>query len=74
VVKTNEMPLPQGDLGLPESQTAKRLLASTVPARVACTGLDASPALAPARAREHCGLITRRTVVKRPLGPSGALA
>jgi hypothetical protein len=41
------MPLAQGDLGLLGSQTAKRLLASTVPARVAYTGLDGKPRALP---------------------------
>jgi len=41
------MPLPQGDLGLLESDTAQRLLASTLPARIAYTALDGTPRALP---------------------------
>jgi hypothetical protein len=41
------MPLPQGDVGLLESETAQRLLASTLPARIAYTGLDGKPRALP---------------------------
>ncbi len=39
------MSLPQGDLGLLESDTAKRLLSSTIPARFAYIALDGTPRL-----------------------------
>jgi hypothetical protein len=39
--------LPQGDLGLIETDTAKRLLASTVPARLAYTSTDGMPRVMP---------------------------
>jgi hypothetical protein len=41
------MPLPQGDVGLLESETAQRLLASTLPARIAYIGLDRKPRALP---------------------------
>jgi hypothetical protein len=41
------MPLPQGNVGLLESETAQRLLASTLPARIAYTGLDGKPRALP---------------------------
>jgi hypothetical protein len=41
------MPLPQGDLGLLQSETAQRLLASTIPARVAYAALDGKPRALP---------------------------
>jgi hypothetical protein len=46
-MRRNVMPLPQGDLGLLESDTAQRLLASTLPARVAYTALDGTPRALP---------------------------
>jgi hypothetical protein len=41
------MPLPQGDLELLETDTAQRLLASTLPARIAYTALDGKPRALP---------------------------
>jgi len=41
------MSLPQGDVGLLESETAQRLLASKLPARIAYTGLDGNPRAVP---------------------------
>jgi hypothetical protein len=41
------MPLPQGDLKLLESDIAKRLLASTIPARFAYTSRDGTPRVLP---------------------------
>jgi hypothetical protein len=52
-MKTNDadsgaaMALPQGDLGLLESDVAKRLLASTLLARFAYTALDGTPRIVP---------------------------
>lgn len=40
-------PLPQGDLRLLESDLARRLLASTVPARFAFTWTDGTPRVMP---------------------------
>ena len=39
--------LPQGDLRLLESEAAKRLLASTVPARLAYVAADGTPRVLP---------------------------
>jgi hypothetical protein len=41
------MPLPQGDLKLLESDIAKRLLVSTIPARFAYTSRDGTPRVLP---------------------------
>jgi Pyridoxamine 5'-phosphate oxidase len=41
------MALPQGDLGLLESEVARRLLASTLPARLAYVALDGTPRVVP---------------------------
>ena len=41
------MTLPQGDLGLLETDVARRLLASTLPARLAYTGRDGGPRVVP---------------------------
>ena len=41
------MSLPQGDLGLLESEVAQRLLASTIPARLGYTGTDGKPRVVP---------------------------
>jgi hypothetical protein len=41
------MSLPQGDLGLLESDTAKRLLGSSIPARLAYVALDGTPRVIP---------------------------
>ena len=41
------MRLPQGDLGLLETEVARRLLASTLPARLAYTGRDGLPRVVP---------------------------
>ncbi len=41
------MALPQGDLGLLDSDTARRLLASTIPARFAYTARDGTPRIVP---------------------------
>ncbi len=41
------MALPQGDLRLLESEAAKRLLSSTVPARLAYTAMDGTPRIVP---------------------------
>jgi hypothetical protein len=41
------MPLPQGHLELLETDTAQRLLASTLPARIAYTALDGKPRALP---------------------------
>src|SRR3954447_4463374 len=41
------MPLAQGELGLLETDTAQRLLASTLPARIAYTALDGTPRALP---------------------------
>jgi PPOX class probable F420-dependent enzyme len=41
------MTTPQGDLSLLESDTAQRLLASTIPARVAYTWADGTPRVVP---------------------------
>jgi nitroimidazol reductase NimA-like FMN-containing flavoprotein (pyridoxamine 5'-phosphate oxidase superfamily) len=41
------MALPQGDLGLLESDVARRLLSSTVPARLAYTAKDGTPRVMP---------------------------
>jgi hypothetical protein len=41
------MTLPQGDLGLLETDVARRLLASTLPARLAYTGRDGAPRVVP---------------------------
>ena len=41
------MALAQGDLGLLESDIAKRLLSSTVPARLAYTATDVTPRVMP---------------------------
>jgi hypothetical protein len=41
------MSLPQGDLQLLDGDVARRLLASTVPARVAYTALDGTPRIVP---------------------------
>lgn len=40
-------PLPQGDLGLLDTETARRLLGSTVPARVAYIAKDGTPRVVP---------------------------
>jgi len=41
------MALPQGDLGLLQSDVARRLLTSTIPARVAYIALDGTPRVVP---------------------------
>jgi hypothetical protein len=41
------MALPQGDLALLDTETAQRLLASTIPARYAYTGADGTPRIVP---------------------------
>jgi PPOX class probable F420-dependent enzyme len=41
------MPLPQGDLGLLDSDVAQRLLSSTLNARLAYTGTDGMPRVLP---------------------------
>ena len=41
------MALPQGDLGLLDDDVAQRLLASTIPARLAYTGHDGKPRVVP---------------------------
>src|SRR3954453_5767463 len=41
------MTLPQGDLGLLETDVARRLLASALPARLAYTGRDGGPRVVP---------------------------
>ena len=41
------MALPQGDLGLLETEVARRLLASTLPARVAYVAIDGTPRVVP---------------------------
>jgi hypothetical protein len=46
-VMPDTMKLPQGDLRLLESDTAKRLLASTVPARFAYVAADGTPRVLP---------------------------
>jgi hypothetical protein len=40
-------PLPQGDLGLLETESARQLLASTIPARLAYTATDGTPRVIP---------------------------
>jgi hypothetical protein len=47
VDSTARMALPQGDLGLLESDLAKRLLASTIPARFAYIARDGTPRVLP---------------------------
>lgn len=66
------MTLPQGELGLLETETAQQLLVSAVIARVAYTGLDGKPRLPvrrAARARHRDGHRCRRY-----LGAEGAEA
>jgi hypothetical protein len=44
---SSPMTLPQGDLGLLESDVARRLLASTLPARLAYIAIDGTPRIVP---------------------------
>ncbi len=72
------MVLPQGDLRLLESDVAKRLLASTVPARLAYTATDGTPRVLPTWFHWTGDELVMPTFVaaphvRRPAGRLGAL-